>query len=150
MSDFNEYAAQLNELAVNVRSEIATHEAAIDTAKREHEKLRITGAYGADYTSKALRAEANYMDKKTEYEAFMRDLPFSVESKVDDIRKALEKAIENTYSAIPEKLDSSTIQLLQSGILKPSEYERLFVRAEEESNFTMMRIIANHIEKERG
>ena len=60
------------------------------------------------------------------------------------LRKDLESAIDESELASAKDLDKDTIYLLESGILTPREYEKLYNGA---NNNTMRRIIKKHIDQ---
>lgn len=62
--------------------------------------------------------------------------------KVKALRSEFETQLEDFYAASPDKLDTATLQLLNSGICTPSDLERLSTRHGD--NPTMLRIIGSH------
>ena len=69
------------------------------------------------------------------------NLPHEAEEKGNSLRRQLEVAIAEKFSANPSDVDPNTLTLLQSGILRPSEYVRLYERA---TNSTMRRLIGKY------
>ena len=63
------------------------------------------------------------------------------DQKVSDLRKQFADYLDEHYSASPDKLDTATMQLLNTGICKPTELARLAERHSD--NPTMLRIIGN-------
>ena len=69
------------------------------------------------------------------------NLPHEAEEKGNALRRQLEAAIAEKYAANPSDVDPNTLTLLQSGILTPPEYVRLFNRA---TSSTMRRLIGKY------
>lgn len=148
MSDFNKYARQADEYAKGVFSEYATIEAKYKAAEEKY-KANHRPEYGAWLTDSATiakyaRIEADYQESKTEYEKLRREMR---DYKIDgfkSIRQELEKAVSEAFAVNPEHLDSATVELLKSGIMKPEEYGRLMNKAMADNNPTMVRLIAKY------
>ena len=87
---------------------------------------------GNDYERLAqkARAKADYEDAKANLEA-AKALLRSMNLDVGQIRKELAAAIEDEYIAKPSQIDTNTLELLKSGILKPGEYSSLMNAAKE-------------------
>ncbi len=100
---------------------------------------------GNDYERLAqkARAKADYEDAKANLEA-AKALLRSMNLDVGQIRKELAAAIEDEYIAKPSQIDTNTLELLKSGILKPGEYSSLMNAAKEKNNHTMVRMIARY------
>lgn len=97
-------------------------------------------------------AEAKYSIARDELalveDAFRKgvyELESSHDAKVDELRKQFAAHLDEHYSASPDKLDASTMQLLNSGICTPSELARLAERHKD--NPTMLRIVAGYADK---
>lgn len=69
------------------------------------------------------------------------NLPQDAEAQGQALRRQLEVAIAEKFSANPSDVDPNTLTLLQSGILTPPEYVRLFERA---TSSTMRRLIGKY------
>lgn len=136
-SDFNKYAQELDSYAKGCREALTkAYDAYCVAEKRRLDK-------GADPVKRAL-AEADYQQTKAEYDALRRKLFDEMDGKVFEIRNRLSEALSDFFSANPAKLDSATLELLKSGILKPHEYQRLMNAAIRDDNPTMMRVIAQY------
>ena len=64
------------------------------------------------------------------------------DAKVTALREQFAAFLDDHYAASPDKLDSATMQLLNSGICTPSELSRLIDRHKD--NPTMLRIVGNY------
>ena len=88
--------------------------------------------------------EANAAVKLEKAREAHKDMSFhyygEVDGKIADMRAELEKAVNDRYAVRPADLDHDVLTLLNSGILSPTEYSRLFDAAD---NPTMKRIIAH-------
>lgn len=150
MSRFNTYVQQVNDIAQTSFEQIQKAEAAYKDAESKYNanKRPARGAWHADAATmaKAARAEANYHEAKEAYDKLSRSLPDQTRAEVAKIRSALEKAVTDFYAADPKAIDTNTMELLKSGILKPAEYARLFDAADNGDNATMCRLIAQAAE----
>ena len=150
MSRFNTYVQQVNDIAQASFEQISKAEAAYKDAESKYNanKRPARGAWHADAATmaKAARAEANYHEAKEAYDKLSRSLPDQTRAEVAKIRSALEKAVTDFYAADPKAIDTNTMELLKSGILKPAEYARLFDAAGNGDNATMCRLIAQAAE----
>lgn len=69
------------------------------------------------------------------------------EKKVAELRAKFAAHLDEHYSASPDKLDTATMQLLNSGICTPAELARLVDRHQD--NPTMLRVVGNYARKLR-
>lgn len=146
MSRFNTYVQQVNDIAQTSFEQIQQAEAAYKAAESKRNATPPKKGLGYEYEAKAARAEAIYREAKADYDKLSRSLPDQTRSEVAKIRKELEKAVNDFYAADPKAIDSNTMELLRSGILKPAEYSRLFDAANQSDNATMCRLIAQAAE----
>lgn len=146
MSQFNTYVQQVNAIAQASFEQLQKAETAYRDAESKRNATPIKKGLGYDYEARAHRAEANYREAKAEYEKLSRSLPDQTRSEVAKIRRELETAVNDFYAADPKAIDANTMELLRSGILKPSEYSRLFDAADQGDNATMCRLIAKAAE----
>lgn len=58
------------------------------------------------------------------------------------IRKELVSDVQAAFLADPAQVDNATMTLINSGILKAADYEKLFNDAQTSGNMTMCRLIA--------
>ena len=66
---------------------------------------------------------------------------FSLLEKAKRIRGDLSAELEDAFSADPSQVDANTMTLINSGILRASDYERMYNKAKDAGNATMMRLI---------
>lgn len=90
------------------------------------------------YKARQATAAAKLEDARKLQRDLAFDLPQEAESKGNALRRQLEAAIADKYAADPADVDANTLTLLQSGILTPPEYARLFEKA---TSPTMRRLI---------
>ncbi len=98
-----------------------------------------------DESSIAFRARVANADAKLEaarnaHTQMRFNYPGEVDAKTASMRTELEKAISDKFAARPADIDHDVLTLLNSGILTPAEYTRLFNEA---SSPTMRRLIAH-------
>ena len=72
----------------------------------------------------------------------VRKARFSVMDKAAQIRQELVSDVQAAFLADPAQVDNATMTLINSGILKAADYEKLFNDAQASGNMTMCRLIA--------
>lgn len=72
----------------------------------------------------------------------VRKARFAVLDKAKKIRQELETDVQAAFLADPEQVDNNVLRLIDSGILKAADYEKLFNDAQAAGNTTMCRLIA--------
>ena len=99
-------------------------------------------------------AEAKYDFAKGEYKMLdlarygeYRKMNEDHESKVKELREKFAAYLDAHYAASPDKLDTATMQLLNSGICTAAELARLAERHAD--NPTMLRIVGSYAERKR-
>lgn len=144
MSQFNKYARKADELAREQFAKYREAEDAYNKALRmSNEYPRRNGFVDAEYAAKAARAEADLMEAKSRLFKAKDAMQAQVET-FDRIRSELSEALDAHYAADPSALDSNTITLLQSGILKAADYKRFMDTAVSSGNHTMARLISKY------
>ena len=71
----------------------------------------------------------------------VRKARFSVMDAAAQIRKELVSDVQAAFLADPAQVDNATMTLINSGILKAADYEKLFNDAQAAKNVTMCRLI---------
>ena len=145
MTKFNHYAKKVDEIAREAFEGLIIAEAAYRDAEKKHTEYKAPtyGRMNYELAAESARSEANLMEAK---EALKRakESMYKYMEQIREVRKELEKDIDNHFAVDPEKLDNSVLELLKSGILKPNDYERLFDSAQKDDNSTMMRLISKY------
>lgn len=77
-------------------------------------------------------------------DTFKSNLEFNMMQEINAIKEKMLAAVTSAFSANPESLDTSVLELLKSGILEPSEYDTFMEKAKAEKNGTMARMIAKY------
>lgn len=72
----------------------------------------------------------------------VRKARFSVMDAAKQIRQELVSDVQAAFLADPAQVDTNTMRLIDSGILKAADYEKLFNDAQAAGNTTMSRLIA--------
>lgn len=118
----------------------STHDnlSAAEVANREGKRL---GESAAQYAARHATAAAALEDAQKLQRDLAFNLPQEVEAKGKALRRQLEAAVAERFSADPSAIDGNTLILLQSGVLRPPEYVRLFERA---TSPTMRRLIGKY------
>lgn len=147
MGNYNSYA---KDAAKIMKAAIDDYSAAVTRLKKAEEQAKTypekMGMVDADYVAKSARAKADLLDAKAALTT-ARDVMHSKKSELKAIRNKLSDALDDDFSADASKLDSNTMELLKSGILKPAEYQRLLEKAENNGNYTMARMVAQYAGK---
>lgn len=149
MSEFNEYAKQVDEIARASFKEYQSAEDALKKAENQVSSLRRSyhSANDTQYAVKSAKAQANYLEAKDSLRMAKKSLE-AHEGEISALRQNLSNAIAKRFVADPAALDSNTMELLKSGILKSDEYEALMNKALNTGNHTMARMIGKYAEKE--
>lgn len=99
-------------------------------------------------------AEAKYIVAKGEYQIAEDEARRGYSEMIEnhnkntaELRKEFNEFLDDHYSASPDKLDTATMQLLNSGICTPVELARLVDR--HQGNPTMLRIVGEYARKLR-
>lgn len=90
-------------------------------------------------------AKADYAAAKLELSRAYKETVREYESRVDELRSQFASSLCDRYSASPDKVDSATMQLLNTGICTPAELSRLTERHKD--NPTMLRILGSHADQ---
>lgn len=145
-----DFIAALNEIYAESR---ATYDAL--HGKVEAAKARMDNAY-EEMRDPACKnrelAEAKYDVAKSEYKMLdfdrygeYQNMEADYKSKVKNLREKFSSFLDEHYAASPDKLDTDTMQLLNSGICTADELARLV--DQHSDNPTMIRIIGSHAKK---
>ena len=142
MGAFNEFVTRADALADETFTEYTVTKRRFEAAERKKAETPVkSGLVSAEYAVRAAKAEADYLEAKEKFETVKRGLS-EKSREMAAIRADFVAAVDSHFAADPAKLDKGTLVLLDSGILRPSEYEKLMANAEKNENFTMMRLIA--------
>ena len=82
------------------------------------------------------------MEEAKKHFQTVRKARFSVMDKAAQIRQELVSDVQAAFLADPAQVDTNTMTLINSGILKAADYEKLFNDAQTSGNMTMCRLIA--------
>lgn len=148
MSKFNRYAREIERIVREACEEYMTVETAYKNAERARNQspVRTSGFVDAAYSEKSHRAQADYLEAKGKFDAVRRDMDRH-NSEIAKLRGELEAELDADYSVDPSQLDSNTLELLKSGILKSGEYAKLLDTAQAAGNVTMARMIGKYADE---
>lgn len=142
MGNFSEFVTRADALADETFTEYTVTKRRLEAAERKKAETPVkSGLVSAEYAVRAAKAEADFLAAKEKFEAVKRGLP-EKSRQMQAIREDFVAAVNDRFAADPAKLDKAALALLDSGILRPSEFERLMANAEKDENFTMVRLIA--------
>lgn len=132
---YNESRAVYDSINANV-------EKAREKMDRAHEAAKeVRGADAGVSNAKYEIAQAEYKLANSEVRPAYNRMMNEHDAKVNALREQFAAFLDDHYAASPDKLDSATMQLLNSGICTPSELSRLIDRHKD--NPTMLRIVGN-------
>ena len=137
--------AKIAELAASTFDEIQRIEREYSEAeRRRHETPQRLGSVDAGYNAKAMQAEADYLAARDAYNKMRRKLPDTMRRKLAEIRREYANEVEEAFAVDPAKLNAPAMELLKSGIMKPSEYSAMMAAAKKDGNAIMTRMIAKY------
>ena len=143
--DINIYKNEAIDTANRFCNEFFRLEEEVESAKS------MFNAYGTAFSHKdvdAVKKARQVREAKEEavlaFNTYKSNLEFNMMHEINVIKGKMLEAITATFSAKPESLDTSVLELLKSGILEPSEYDTFMEKAKAEKNGTMARMIAKY------
>ena len=139
------YKEQIEALARETFTELLAKKEAYTTAEAKRRDFpQRGGLVDADYQAKAARAQADFLEAQEAWRATQRNLPGKALEKLAAIRREYAQEMAQRFAVDPSKLDTASLELLKSGIMKPGEYVSMFNRAAQAGNTTMTRMIAKY------
>lgn len=152
MSILQKHTKNLRKAVKDYYNEYMTAKADLDKAetalKEAAEKARVFAGRNPRASLEIARmnnaVESRRIEKEQARQAFqtVRKARFSVMDKANEIRKELVSDVQAAFLADPAQVDTNTMRLIDSGILKAADYEKLFNDAQAAGNTTMIRLIA--------
>lgn len=145
MSKYNKHARALDEMAHRNFTAYLKAKETFEKAEKIYQENRRpnVNVWMADSSmiARANRAEADYVEAKEAFANAKRAYASSI-NEVENIRRELEKDIQENTRARADDMDVNAMELLKSGILSPSEYKALL--NDFQNNPTMVRMIGNY------
>lgn len=140
----NQYVKEFLNLTDGYFSSYRTVKAEVDKAEEQmrnvQEKIKRSGRTPALRTEEMVAQQGLY-DAKTKLRRFKWESE-RLYDKAVSIKNRYAKSLDDKFIVDPEMLDTATVKLLDSGVLKPNDYIHLFESAKQNKNITMMRLIA--------
>lgn len=144
MSKYSSYVKKANQIARNTFTNYRQAEDKYKKAKEQAGKYpQRTGLVDGEYAAKSARALAELREAELEMKK-AKDAFKDGRNQFKQIRAELADVLEDDHAATPDKLDLSTLELLKSGIMKASDYTRLFDKAKADNNYTMCKVIGKY------
>lgn len=144
MSKFNNYARKLDQMARETFAALVTAKEALTKAEAEKRAYpRSGGLVSGDYAIKSAKAETAYLEAEKQYKAARENAAEKVDS-LRRMRAELQREIDDNYSVNPAALDTNSMELLKSGIMKAGDYSRMYDAAKNADNITMLRMIGKY------
>jgi len=148
MKNYKKYAKEANEVIKSAFNEIQKAERAHLDAKTRQEAFKHKRFDNElDARMYQAQAEADYIRTQKELKELKARVLSDTQEKLQGVRKALQAQISKDTALKPDKMDTSTITLLESGVLKATDYKELLDNAISEDNATMIKLIAKYAEK---
>lgn len=141
---FTSYAVRAAAVAKDALDEIKAAGDALEAAEQRKRETRIpagSSVADAERLAQAARAEADLQMARVAYDKARRELPYSTKAQLSTIRRELCDALSGAFDARPSDVDGPTLELLKSGVLRPSEYVNLVRDAR---NDTMRRLAGKY------
>ena len=140
---FKTYAAKLNDVAQATFTELQEAEDTFKKAEAKHKSFYRAPVNDYEAQAKAARAKADYLEAESNLRSVRRNMDSRI-SEASAIRRELAAAVEDAFSVDPAALDTPTLELLKSGVLKSNEYAKLANSAAQAGNITMLRLIGKY------
>lgn len=142
-NDFTGYLKDLQKIQKEAAKERRELKAKYDKAEKEwRTAARDPKMSDYDRTSKKME----WLDAEREYKKAIKELGQRTNKSIEAVREEFNGHLSDFYSANGDRLDDGVIRLLHSGIkLSDSEIDRLV--EQNRTNPTMLRVIADHCEK---
>lgn len=145
METVNTYKNEAIGIATRFCNEFFKLEEEVESAKS------MFNTYGTVFNHKdidAVKKARQVREAKDEailaLDTFKSNLEYNMMQEINAIKEKMLAAVTSAFSANPESLDTSVLELLKSGILEPSEYDTFMEKAKAEKNGTMARMIAKY------
>ena len=152
MSILQKHTKNLRKAVKDYYNEYTTAKADLDKAEAVYrataEDARGFASRNSGASLEIARANALTETRRVEMEEAkkhfqtVRKARFSVMDKAAQIRQELVSDVQAAFLADPAQVDTNTMTLINSGILKAADYEKLFNDAQTSGNVTMCRLIA--------
>lgn len=145
MSNYSKYAKQFAAKAISALDEYKNAKNALDEAQKNKKKLPVAVSPDPAIALEQAQAEMNIASARARLNAATNALGVTRREFLD-VRGELMDAVTADYSANPADVDSNTLELLKSGIMRSNEYARLLDKAVKDGNVTMARLIGKYAE----
>lgn len=147
MSLFTEYGKRMNDIAKAAMQQyqvaLSKVKNAEDIFQKESDPYKDPTRSDFEQQAAISRAKANLYEAQHALKVAKSVMLAEVAS-IKSVGKELEKAVSEHFVADGSQVDSGTLELLKSGVLKSHEYISLYEKAEKAGNHTMMRIIGKY------
>ena len=137
---FENFANEFDTFARGAIAHVVEIDQNLKTAEASRNMKQQPDESTVAFRARVANAEARLESAKEAHRTMRLNFPAEVGAKIEGMRAELEKAVNDRFAARPADVDHDVLTLLNSSILTPSEYVRLFNEA---SNPTMKRLIAH-------
>ena len=137
---FENFANEFDTLARGAIAHVVEIDQNLKTAEASRNMKQQPDESTVAFRARVANADAKLEAARNAHKQMRFNYPGEVEAKTASMRTELEKAVSDKFAARPSDVDHDVLTLLNSSILTPSEYVRLFNEA---TTPTMKRLIAH-------
>lgn len=127
-----------------IQAKVEEAEQALEAAKDAERDVRAKNPPRVDIEIAAQKtkiARMHLQKMQDEMTAYSNNR-WSLWNQIQDYRKTLSAELDNVYAVEAAQVDPNVVTLLNSGICKTADYEKLYQQAKASGNTTMCRLIA--------
>lgn len=151
MSKFNRYARELDgavkayfERYKAAQQKVKDLDDKIEEVNEDIREFHRTGNADKEWLAKSRLAALQVNRKQAENEfSNVKKGNFEVHKQIKEVRSRLEAECNAAFALDPDAIDPGFFTLLNSGFVKPADFEALWSKAEKAGNVTMLRLIAD-------
>ena len=131
-----------------IQAKVEAAEQALEAAKDAEMDTRAKNLPRVDIEIAAQKTKIArmHLQKMQDEMTSFSNTRWSLWNQIEDNRKTLSAELDNAYAVDAAQVDPNVVILLNSGVCKTADYEKLYQQAKSSGNTTMMRVIAKSAE----
>ena len=142
---FKKYSQQLNALAEEIIGERISLENRLRDAEANAKQYPTRyGLVAPEYAVESQKAELEFKAAQKAKLQFDFRAEGKITSRVYDIRRHFIDEVADVYSVNPKSVDPATIELMKSGIMTPTDFQKIIAEAKADNNVALMRLAAKY------
>lgn len=142
---FKKYSQQLNALAKEIIGERISLENRLKKAEADAKQYPTRyGLVAPEYAVEAKKAELELKAAQKAKLQFDMMTPAKITSKVADIRRAFMNEVSDVFAVSAKGVASGTVELLKSGVLTPTDFQKIIADAKASNDVALMRLAAKY------